>query len=87
VVWDLAYDWHDADWMAGRKATVALDAPMTTYEVHLGSWRRAFEEPGRLFSYEEIAPQLIEHVLAMASPTSNSCPSWSTPSTVRGATR
>jgi 1,4-alpha-glucan branching enzyme len=65
VVWDLAYDWHDADWMAGRKATVALDAPMTTYEVHLGSWRRAFEEPGRLFSYEEIAPQLIEHVLAM----------------------
>ena len=32
--------WHDDEWMTGRGATLRGDAPMRTYEVHLGSWRR-----------------------------------------------
>ena len=32
--------WCDADWMAGRAKANALDAPISIYEVHLGSWRR-----------------------------------------------
>ncbi len=64
VVWDLAYDWGDEAWMAGRAARSAPDAPMSIYEVHLGSWWRSPDEPGRLPGYRELAPRLIEHVAA-----------------------
>jgi 1,4-alpha-glucan branching enzyme len=60
VIYPLEYDWRDQDWMANRGRRNALDAPISMYEVHLGSWRRNAE--GRWFSYRELAPQLIEHV-------------------------
>ena len=42
LVWSLDYEWSDADVDApARGAQNALDAPMSIYEVHLGSWRRA----------------------------------------------
>ena len=61
VVWDLAYEWSDAAWMAERKRRNALDAPCSVYEVHLGSWRRDPAAPGRLLSYAETAPLLAEY--------------------------
>ena len=64
VVWDLAYDWGDAAWMADRGRHIALDAPVAVYEVHLGSWRRDPGDPRRLRSYRELAPELVDHVLA-----------------------
>ena len=63
-VWPLDYDWNDADWMAARRERNALDAPISIYEVHLGSWRRDPSDPTRLFGYREIAPLLAEHVVA-----------------------
>ncbi|HZK66630.1 MAG TPA: 1,4-alpha-glucan branching protein GlgB [Chloroflexota bacterium] len=65
VVWDLDYSWNDADWMATRRERNALDAPMSTYEVHLGSWRRVPEDGFRSLSYREMAPQLAEYVKGM----------------------
>src|SRR5258706_4549238 len=65
IVWDLAYEWKDTEWMRGRKKANSLDAPCSVYEVHLGSWRRSPEEPGRLLSYREIAPQLAEYCKRM----------------------
>ena len=62
VVWDLAYEWGDADWLAGRAGRGALDAPVSIYEVHLGSWVRPPDDPGRFLSYEELAPLLVRHV-------------------------
>ena len=38
-VWALDYEWSDGDWMASRGAHNKLDAPLSIYEVHLGSWR------------------------------------------------
>jgi len=61
-VWDLDYTWNDAEWMGRRKAANALDAPMSIYEVHLGSWRRVPEEGNRSLSYRELAPLLVEHM-------------------------
>jgi 1,4-alpha-glucan branching enzyme len=61
-VWDLNYDWADADWMAVRRARNALDAPVSIYEVHLGSWMRVPEEKNRWLTYREIAPKLAAHV-------------------------
>ena len=63
VVWDLDHDWGDGEWMATRAGRNALDAPMSIYEVHLGSWMRVAEEGGRSLSYRELAERLTDHVL------------------------
>jgi 1,4-alpha-glucan branching enzyme len=59
-VWTLEYEWSDGEWMAARRAANALDAPISIYEVHLGSWRRA--EGGGLLGYRELAHALADHV-------------------------
>ena len=63
MVWDLAgYDWGDSEWMASRGGRQALDAPISVYEVHLGSWRRVPDEGHRWLNYREAAHQLAEYV-------------------------
>jgi 1,4-alpha-glucan branching enzyme len=63
VVWDLAYDWGDAAWMRERGARAAGGAPISVYEVHLGSWRRNAE--GRPLTYREMAPLLADYAERM----------------------
>ena len=65
VVWDLDYEWHDDDWMRERAARNAFDAPVSIYEVHLGSWRRNADEHNRPLSYREMAGPLAEYVRKM----------------------
>ena len=73
---------------ADRGAQAALDAPLSVYEVHLGSWRRDPSAPDRLLSATARSPRLSPTTSRRrASPMSSSSPSWSTPSTDRGATR
>jgi 1,4-alpha-glucan branching enzyme len=63
-VWNLAgYEWGDQSWMATRWQRNALDAPISIYEVHLGSWRRG--ENNRWLSYREVAEPLAEYVTHM----------------------
>ena len=62
VVWDLDYEWGDGDWLAQREALQALTAPMSVYEVHLGSWRRSPDDPDAFLSYRDVAPLLADHV-------------------------
>jgi len=62
VVWDLNYDWGDQQWMAMRHTNNALSAPLSIYEMHLGSWRRVPEEGQRYLTYRELAPRLAEHL-------------------------
>jgi 1,4-alpha-glucan branching enzyme len=65
IVWDLDYSWKDKKWMENRQKKNALDAPMSIYEVHLGSWRRPGDEPGRFLTYREIASQLPAYLKEM----------------------
>jgi 1,4-alpha-glucan branching enzyme len=65
VVWDLDYTWGDEEWMATRRGRNALDAPMSIYEVHLGSWMRVPEEGNRPLTYRELAPKLAAYVRKM----------------------
>ena len=65
IVWDINYTWGDQAWMKKRNRHNILDAPMAIYEVHLGSWRRMPQEPDRLLTYRELAPQLAEYVKKM----------------------
>ena len=60
--WSLEYEWGDAQWMAARGAANGLAAPMSVYEMHLGSWRRVPEDANRFLSYREIAQPLAEYV-------------------------
>ncbi len=61
-VWDLNYDWGDDEWMRNRYKSNSLNSPISTYEVHLGSWRRVPEEGDRFLTYREIAPHLAEYL-------------------------
>ena len=63
IIWHLDYTWGDSEWMENRRRGNALEAPMSIYEVHLGSWRRVPEEANRSLSYRELAPYLAEYVL------------------------
>jgi 1,4-alpha-glucan branching enzyme len=62
IVWDLERDWEDGDWMASRAGKNALDAPISVYELHMGSWARVAEEGYRSLSYAEMADRLVAHV-------------------------
>ena len=62
VVGPERFAWTDASWLAARRQSAAPSAPLSIYELHLGSWRR----PGERFAnYRTLAPLLAEHVLAL----------------------
>ncbi len=63
--WNLDYEWGDAAWMEARSSANALDAPMSIYEMHLGSWRRVPEEANRFPGYREIAQPLAAYLREM----------------------
>jgi 1,4-alpha-glucan branching enzyme len=65
VTWDLGYEWHDADYLAARKKKAAHDAPVSIYEVHLGSWMRAADPPYHSLSYRDVAPKLAAYCQEM----------------------
>ena len=67
VIWeDGGYQWGDADWMRERAVAGSWhDRPMSTYEVHLGSWRRVPGEDNRYLTYREMAETLVPYVREM----------------------
>jgi 1,4-alpha-glucan branching enzyme len=54
-VYESRYTWGDEEWMTRRAQTSPERAPMSVYEVHLGSWRAGL-------SYADMADQLVAHV-------------------------
>lgn len=62
-VWSIDdYAWNDADWMQQRGPKNALDAPMSVYELHPGSWQR---QDGQMLSWRELAERLAAYVVDM----------------------
>ena len=57
------FPWADTDYMATRWQRNRFDAPMSVYEVHLGSWRR--RDDGGFLSYQELADQLVPYAKEM----------------------
>ncbi|MDR1451159.1 MAG: 1,4-alpha-glucan branching protein GlgB [Helicobacteraceae bacterium] len=56
-VYEQKYRWNDRPWMNDRAARNALNAPISVYEIHLGSWRFNVEE-NRPLTYRELAKEL-----------------------------
>src|SRR5579864_9233907 len=65
LVWDLEFQWCDQDWMQKRQGRNSLHAPISIYEVHLGSWMRVPEEQNRPLTYRETAPRIAEYAQRM----------------------
>ncbi len=57
------HDWNDLDWMRTRQARQGLSAPVSIYEVHLGSWRR--KDGDRFLTYDELADELVLYATDM----------------------
>ncbi len=62
VVHDNRYDWHDQDWMSSRARHNHDGAPISIYELHLGSWDRVAHDNNRSLHYRELAPRLIKYL-------------------------
>jgi 1,4-alpha-glucan branching enzyme len=66
VVWDLGrYHWADQEWLKNRPGINSLHAPISIYELHLGSWMRVPEDGNRWLTYAELAPKLCDYVAHM----------------------
>ncbi|HLI12558.1 MAG TPA: 1,4-alpha-glucan branching protein GlgB [Alphaproteobacteria bacterium] len=66
IVHDLGTQaWTDAAWLQRRGSASGRDAPISIYEVHLGSWRRVPEEGGRFLTYDELADRLVPYAKEM----------------------
>jgi 1,4-alpha-glucan branching enzyme len=63
IVWDLDYEWNDDEWIRTRGKRNAFTAPISIYEMHLGSWRRDYHNGvHRTMTYREMAEPLAEYV-------------------------
>jgi len=64
----LAVDWQDQDWMQARGQLQRPDAPLSIYELHVGSWQCEVDEVGevaRQYTWHELAQRLIPYVREM----------------------
>jgi 1,4-alpha-glucan branching enzyme len=57
------HEWGDAEWMQSRAARHEAAAPLSIYEVHLGSWRRG--EGNSRLDYDTLADQLVGYLQQM----------------------
>ena len=54
------HQWQDNQWLEQRAQWNWQHAPLSVYEVHLGSWRRGAN--GEFLNYRDLAHQLVEYV-------------------------
>ncbi|MCZ2084539.1 MAG: 1,4-alpha-glucan branching protein GlgB [Flavobacteriales bacterium] len=59
------FEWNDKNWMSERWKKNSLKAPMSVYEIHLGSWMRGTDDPDKFFNYREIAERLVPYIKEM----------------------
>ncbi len=62
VVWEARHEWRDAAWMKSRGSKIAHHAPISIYELHLGSWRR---DHGEVLGYRQLGQLIGDHVNAL----------------------
>ncbi len=60
-----SFAWSDQQWMTERAKRNAVGAPISIYEVHLGSWRHKLDPHARRMTYLELADELVSYVKDM----------------------
>ena len=63
-IWDIeGYEWTDSDYKEKRRGKDSVHAPMSIYEMHMGSWRK---KDGEVFpNYRRVADELVEYLKYM----------------------
>ena len=56
VIWQDHHEWKDEEWMKQRHLRNRIGAPISTYEMHIASWKR--KEDGSPLTYRELAVEL-----------------------------
>ncbi len=64
IVWDHDYIWSDKNWMKSRHGRNNHKAPMSVYELHIGSWRKKNNATESL-TYRELAKDLVDYISDM----------------------
>ena len=60
------FKWNDSKWMESRAGTDPVKAPISIYDVHLGSWKKKNRpEKDGYYTYMEAAHELADYVLEM----------------------
>ena len=60
------FKWNDSKWMESRAGTDPVKAPISIYEVHLGSWKKKNRpEKDGYYTYKEAAAELAAYVKEM----------------------
>lgn len=59
------YEWGDQEWLEKRWQKNSLDAPISVYELHLGSWLRSENNPEKFLNYRDIASKLVPYINEM----------------------
>jgi 1,4-alpha-glucan branching enzyme len=65
IVWEPKYDWKDQEWRKKRMSAAGKPQPYSVYEVHMGSWKKKYDEDGRSLSYPEMATEMVQYVKDM----------------------
>jgi len=64
IVWDIEkYQWQDKDWLEKRPEKQSTNAPISIYEVHLGSWK--LKNRWEWLTYRDLIRELIPYVKQM----------------------
>ncbi|WP_242144289.1 MULTISPECIES: 1,4-alpha-glucan branching protein GlgB [unclassified Bacillus cereus group] len=62
VIFDIeGYEWNDKNWFRKKKKKSIYKEAMAIYELHFGSWKK--KEDGSLYSYREMAEELIPYMV------------------------
>lgn len=59
------YEWDDKEWMGKRWKKNTLKAPLSVYELHIGSWMRNEDDPEKFLNYRDIAQRLVPYIKKM----------------------
>jgi 1,4-alpha-glucan branching enzyme len=59
------YEWSDKEWLENRWKKNSLKAPISVYELHLGSWVRNEDNPERFLNYRDVAEKLVPYIKEM----------------------
>ncbi|MBT4837708.1 MAG: 1,4-alpha-glucan branching protein GlgB [Methylococcales bacterium] len=60
VVGETDYQWQDKLWIKRREESNWLTQPMSTYELHLGSWKR--QNDNKFINYRDIVVELVPYI-------------------------
>ena len=64
VVREFSYEWQDKAWMKEREKKQVKDAPVSVYELYLGSFRRD-KDTGEYMNYRQLAPEIAAYAKEM----------------------